>query len=77
MNVIVALNIVSVKSKLKIIIYMVNNMDLYIRTKASVDLLSYFHKHYKIHNIISLFVVAVCNQRVTSMYYDYKLTEKF
>lgn len=77
MNVIVALNIVSVKSKLKIIIYMVNNMDLYIRTKASVDLLSYFHKHYKIHNIISLFVVAVCNQRVTSMYYDYKLTKKF
>ena len=77
MNVIVALNIVSVKSKLKIIIYMLNNMDLYIRKKASIDRLSYFHKHYKIYNIISLFVVAVCNQSVTSTYYDYKLTEKF
>ena len=40
MNVIVALIIVSVKSKLKIIIYMVNNMDLYTRTKASVDQVS-------------------------------------
>ena len=76
MNVIVALIIVSVKSKLKIIIYMVNNMDLHTRTKASVDRLSYFHKHHKIHNIIP-FLSQLSVIRVTSMYDDYKLTEKF